>query len=69
MPISHSVHENPRLQLCEAHHKFRFVGGESCEWCKAMELAKVVNRLRIHRMNEDYLLAFELAKEILKEAK
>ena len=31
-----------------------------------MELAKVVNRLRIHRMNEDRLLAYDLAKKILK---
>ena len=31
-----------------------------------MELARVVNRLRIHRMNEDRLLAYDLAKKILR---
>ena len=34
-----------------------------------LELAKVVNRLRIHRMNEDRLLAYDLAKKILRGRK
>ena len=32
----------------------------------ALELAVVVNRQRIHRMNSDMLLGWELAKEVLK---
>ena len=34
---------------------------------RCLELAKVVNRLRIHRMHEDRLLAYKIAKKILED--
>ena len=36
---------------------------------RCLELAKVVNRLRIHRMHEDRLLAYKIAKKILEDNK
>ena len=36
---------------------------------RAIKLATVVNQHRIHRMTDDRLLAWKIAKEILEEAK